>query len=53
IAHNESEIILRNFRYEIYVYPDVKEDEIEEIVYEPKPTAEPRKIVERKKWLVE
>jgi len=53
IAHNENEIILRNFRYEIYVYPDVKEEEIEEIKYEPKPTSEPRKIIERKKWLVE
>jgi len=53
IAHNENEIILRNFRYEIYVYPDVKEEEIEEIRYEPKPSTEPRKIIERKKWLVE
>ncbi len=53
IAHNENEIILRNFKYEIYVYPDVKEEEIEEIKYEPKPTTEPRKIIERKKWLVE
>ncbi|MEN3038335.1 MAG: KamA family radical SAM protein [Candidatus Kryptonium sp.] len=53
IAHNENEIILRNFRYEIYVYPEVKEEEIEEIKYEPKPTSEPRKIIERRKWLVE
>jgi lysine 2,3-aminomutase len=53
IAHNENEIIVRNFKYEIYVYPDVKEDEIEEIKYEPKATAEKRKIIERKKWLVE
>lgn len=53
IAHNENEIILRNFRYEIYVYPDVKEEEIEEIRYEPKPSSEPKKISERKKWLVE
>ncbi len=53
IAHNENEIIIRNFRYEIYVYPDVKEEEIEEIKYEPKPTSEPRKIIERRKWLVE
>lgn len=53
IAHNKNEIILRNFKYEIYIYPDVKEEEIEEIKYEPKPTTEPRKIIERKKWLVE
>ncbi|MCS7230014.1 MAG: KamA family radical SAM protein [Candidatus Kryptonium sp.] len=53
IAHNENEIIVRNFRYEIYVYPEVKEEEIEEIKYEPKPATEPRKIIERRKWLVE
>ncbi len=53
IAHNENEIIVRNFRYEIYVYPEVKEEKIEEIKYEPKLTSEPKKIIERRKWLVE
>lgn len=55
IAHNENEIILRNYKYEIYVYPDVTDEEVKEepVKYRPKRTRSPRKIAERLKWMAQ